>query len=169
MKTIETERLLIRKFTKEDAEFILEILNDPSFIQNIGNRNVHNLQDAENYILNGPVASYTKNGFGLCLVVLKETNESIGICGLIKRDALPDVDLGYAFLPNFWSKGYAFESTQAMLSYGWNHVNLNRIVAITDSSNTPSNRVLEKLGFTFEKMVKIAVDDIDLNLYVIHK
>lgn len=127
------------------------------------------MEDAEKYIINGPVTSYTKNGFGLCLVILNETNESIGMCGLIKRDTLPDVDLGYAFLPKFWSKGYAVESTQAMLNYGWEVVNLKRIVAITNPANTPSNRVLEKLGFVFEKMVKIAADDIDLNLYVISK
>lgn len=169
MQTIETERLQIRPFTTEDADFILELLNDPSFIKNIGDRNVHSITDAQAYILNGPVASYAKNGFGLCLVILRETGESIGMCGLINREQLDDIDLGYAFLPRYWSKGYALEAAKAMLEFGWSSAGLKRIVAITDPANTPSNRVLERLGFVFEKMVKIAVDDIDLNLYAIHK
>jgi RimJ/RimL family protein N-acetyltransferase len=169
MQTIETERLLLRPLVIEDAEFIIELLNDPSFIKNIGDRNVHNVEDAHGYILKGPVTSYEKNGFGLCLVTLKETGESIGMCGLIKRDALEDVDLGYAYLPRYWSKGFAVEAARATLEFGWNIIGLKRIVAITDPANTPSNRVLEKLGFVFEKMVKIAADDIDLNLYAIRR
>lgn len=169
METIETERLQIRPLATADADFILELLNDPSFIKNIGDRNVRSITDAQAYILNGPIASYAKNGFGLCLVTLKETGESMGMCGLINREQLDDVDLGYAFLPRYWSKGYALEAAQAMLEFGWNTADLKRIVAITDPVNTPSNRVLEKLGFVFEKMVKIAADDIDLNLYAIHK
>lgn len=169
MENIETERLLLRPLGMQDADFILELLNDPSFIKNIGDRNVHSVEDAHGYILKGPVTSYEKNGFGLCLVTLKETGESIGMCGLIKRDALEDVDLGYAYLPRYWSKGYAVEAAAATLNFGWQVIGLKRIVAITDPANTPSNRVLEKLGFTFEKMVRIAADDIDLNLYAIHK
>ncbi len=169
MDNLETERLLLRQFTTNDADFIIELLNDPSFIQNIGNRNVYTVEDAQKYILNGPVTSYDKNGFGLCRVILKETGESIGMCGLIKRDQLDDVDLGYAFLPQFWGKGYALEAAKVTLEHGWQTVGLKRIVAITDPANTPSNRVLEKLGFAFERIVKIAADDIDLNLYAIHK
>src|SRR6185503_13067540 len=109
MNILETERLQIRQLSREDAPFILQLVNEPSFIQNIGDRGVRTLADANSYILNGPVASYARNGFGLYLVVLKETNESIGMCGLIKRAGLDDVDIGYAFLPKFWSKGYAVE------------------------------------------------------------
>lgn len=169
MRNIDTERLLLRQFTTDDADFIIELLNDPSYIQNIGDRNIHTVEDAQTYILNGPIASYDKNGFGLCMVILKETSESIGMCGLIKRDTLKDVDLGYAFLPHFWGKGYAVEAAKAALEYGWQTVGLKRIVAITDPLNTASNHVLEKLGFVFEKIVKISADDIDLNLYAIHK
>lgn len=169
MKNIETERLLLRQFTADDTDFIVELLNEPSFIKNIGDRKVRTTEDAERYIVNGPMTSYTKNGFGLWMVQIKETGEPIGMCGLIKRDSLDDVDLGYAFLPKYWSKGYANEAAKATLDFGWHTVGLKRIVAITDPTNTPSNRVLEKLGFVFEKMVKIAVDDIDLNLYAIHK
>jgi RimJ/RimL family protein N-acetyltransferase len=169
MISIETTRLRIIELTTNHAEFIVELLNDPAFIQNIGDRKVRTPEDARNYILKGPIASYAQNGFGLCLVTLKETGESMGMCGLINREQLEDIDLGYAFLPRYWSKGYALEAAKAMLEFGWNHAGLKRIVAITDPANTPSNRVLEKLGFVFEKMVKIAADDIDLNLYAIQK
>jgi RimJ/RimL family protein N-acetyltransferase len=167
LEILETERLLLRQLSTEDAEFMLGLLNDPSFIRNIGDRGVRTTDDARSYILNGPVASYAKNGFGLYLAVLKETNESIGICGLIKRDVLEDVDIGYAFLPKFWSRGYAVESAQATKAYAKNVIGLNRIVAITDPANEGSIRVLEKIGLKFEKMVKLSEDDIDLKLFAI--
>ena len=163
--TLETERLYIRHLTKDDAPFILELLNDPSFIQNIGDRNVRTMTDAESYITNGPVSSYEKNGFGLDLVTLKETGQSIGICGLIKRDTLEDVDIGYAFLPKFWKKGYAVESALAVLEYGLTVQKLKRIVAITLEANKGSVRVLERIGLKFEKMVKLKGDDEELMLF----
>jgi RimJ/RimL family protein N-acetyltransferase len=162
---LETERLLLRHLSTEDAEFILELLNEPSFIQNIGDRGVRTIEAANSYILNGPVASYAKNGFGLDLVKLKETDESIGMCGLIKRDTLEDVDIGYAFLPRFWSKGYAVEAAQAVKEYARDVIKLNRIVAIVDPENQGSIRVLEKIGLQFEKMVRLSEDDIDLKLF----
>lgn len=165
MNILETERLVLRQFSAEDAAFILELVNEPSFIQNIGDRRVRTLEDAQAYILNGPIASYAKNGFGLYLVALKETNEAIGMCGLIKRQTLEDVDIGYAFLPKFWSKGYAVESAQAVKAYAKDVIGLKRIVAITDPANAGSIRVLEKLGLRFEKMVRLSQDDIDLKLF----
>ncbi|MDP1546331.1 MAG: GNAT family N-acetyltransferase [Anaerolineales bacterium] len=167
MHSLETERLSVRPFTTDDAAFILELLNEPSFIQNIGDRNVRTLEDARNYLNNGPIASYEKNGFGLSLVTLKETGESIGMCGLIKRDALDDVDIGYAFLPPFWSKGYAVEAAQAMKGYAKEKAGLKRLVAIVDPVNEGSIRVLEKIGMSYEQMIKLAADDIDLKLFSI--
>jgi RimJ/RimL family protein N-acetyltransferase len=149
----------------EDADFILEQLNEPSFIQNIGDRGVRTLADANSYLVRGPIASYAKNGFGLYLVVLKETNQSIGMCGLIKRDGLDDVDIGYSFLPRFWSKGYAVEAALATIEYARNVIGLKRLVAITDPANEGSIRVLEKIGLRFEKMVRLSEDDIDLKLF----
>lgn len=165
MKILETERLLLRQFSIDDAQFILELVNEPSFIQNIGDRGVRTLADANSYILNGPVASYAKNGFGLYLVALKETGESIGVCGLIKRAGLDDVDIGYAFLPRFWSKGYAIEAARAVKEYARDPIGLKRLVAIVDPTNEGSIRVLEKLGMRFEKMVRLSADDIDLKLF----
>lgn len=164
MNILETERLTLRQFTAEDAPFILELVNEPSFIQNIGDRNVRSLADAVKYIEAGPVISYARNGFGLYLVQLKESGESIGMCGLIKRAALEDVDIGYAFLPKFWSKGYAVESALAVKEQA-RSLGLRRLVAIVDPANIGSIRVLEKLGLTFEKMVRLAADDIELKLF----
>ena len=164
MNILETKRLTLRQFTSDDATFILELLNEPSFIQNIGNRGARSVSDAIKYIETGPVASYARNGFGLYLVELKESGESIGMCGLIKREALADVDIGYAFLPKFWSKGYAVESALAVKEQA-RSLELKHLVAITDPSNIGSIRVLEKIGLTFEKMIKLSSDDIELKLF----
>ena len=167
MNILETERLLIRQLSTDDAPFILQLLNEPSFVQNIGDRGVRTLSDAEIYIEKGPVASYARNGFGLCLVTLKESGESIGMCGLIKREALEDVDIGYAFLPKFWSMGYAFEAALACKQYAHEVIGLTRLVAIVDPENQGSIRVLEKLGMKFEKMIRLSVDDIELKLFAV--
>ena len=166
MNILETERLTLRQFTADDAAFILELVNEPSFIQNIGDRGVRTLADAVRYIETGPVASYARNGFGLYLVQLKESGESIGMCGLIKRAALEDVDIGYAFLPRFWSKGYAVEAARAVKEQA-RGLGLKRLAAIVDPANTGSIRVLEKLGLVFEKTIKLSADDIDLKLFAI--
>lgn len=165
MNTIETDRLTIRPLAREDAPFILELLNEPSFIKNIGDRGVRTVSDAERYIETGPVASYARNGFGLCLVVLKESGESIGMCGLIRREVLEDVDLGYAFLPRFWSKGYAVEAALAVKTYAKETMGLKRLVAVVDPVNADSIRLLRKIGMKLERMVKLREDDIDLELY----
>lgn len=150
----DTERLLIRQLTPDDAAFILRLLNEPSFLQNIGDRGVRTLQDARNYILTGPMASYAQHGFGLFRVELKDTGAPIGLCGLLKRDYLQDVDIGFAFLPQFWSKGYAYESAAAMMTFGRETLGLTRIVAITAPDNQGSMRVLRKIGLEFERMIR---------------
>jgi RimJ/RimL family protein N-acetyltransferase len=165
VSVLETDRLTLRQLTNDDAPFILELLNEPSFIQNIGDRNVRTLEDAQAYILNGPVKSYEKHGFGLHAIILKDTDEPIGMCGLIKRDGLEDVDIGYALLPKFWSKGYAVEAAQVVKEYAKDVVGLKRLVAIVDPANQGSIRVLEKIGLRYEKMVRLSADDIELKLY----
>lgn len=165
MQSLETDRLVLRPMNEEDAEFILELLNDPSFIQNIGDRKIRTLDGAKAYIANGPAASYTKHGFGLCIVELKESGEPMGMCGLIKRSTLGDVDIGYAFLPKYWSRGYAAEAALAVKHFARDVIGLKRLVAIVDPDNPASIRVLEKLGMTFEKMVRLAEDDIELKLF----
>lgn len=165
MTILETERLILRQFTTDDAGFILKLLNEPSWIQNIGDRHIRTLDDACAYIVNGPVKSYEKNGFGLWAIVLKETNEAIGMCGLIKRDTLEDVDIGYALLPKFWSKGYAVEAARATKDYAKHAVGLKRLVAIVDPANEGSIRVIEKIGLRYEKMIRLSDDDIDLKFF----
>ena len=165
LKTFHTERLILRPMTERDADFILELLNEPSFIRNIGDRKVRTLEGAKAYITNGPVASYAKNGFGLYLVQLRQSGESMGMCGLIQRNTLKDVDIGYAFLPKFWSKGYAFEAAQAMKQYAQDELGLKRLVAVVDPENLPSIRLLEKLGMRYERIVRLSADDIELKLF----
>ncbi|HNO94125.1 MAG TPA: GNAT family N-acetyltransferase [Anaerolineales bacterium] len=164
MEAIHSERLTLRPLGLDDAGFIFELVNEPSFIQNIGDRGVRTLADAEKYIENGPLASYAKNGFGLLAVTLKETGEPIGMCGLIKRDTLEDVDIGYAFLPKFWLKGYAVEAARTVMGTA-KALGLKRVVAIVDPANTGSIRVLERLGMSFEKMIRLSADDIELKLF----
>ena len=165
MKILETDRLILRQLSTKDAAFILELVNEPSFIQNIGDRGVRTLEDACAYILRVAISSYEKNGFGLYLVELKDLGQSIGMCGLIKRDGLEDVDIGYAFLPRFWLKGYAVEAAAAVKDYARDVLGLKRLVAITDPANQGSIRVLEKIGLKYEKMVRLSADDIELKLF----
>lgn len=165
MNVAETERLRVRWLNTGDSAFILELVNEPSWIRFIGDKGVKTPQDAVRYIENGPVAMYKRVGFGLYMVELKEIGQPIGICGLIKREGLKDVDLGFAFLPRFWSKGYAFESASAVISYGSKVLGLRRIVAILSRDNHRSSRLLEKLGFCFEGTIKLRPDDEELKLY----
>lgn len=165
MKVAESERLVLRHLETRDAAFILELLNEPSWLQYIGDKGVATLQSAERYIDNGPVEMYRRLGFGLYLVELKGTAAPIGICGLIKRDALDDVDLGFALLSPFRGKGYAFEAASAVMSYGNVEFGLSRIIAIISQDNHPSGKLLEKLGFRFERLVRLQADGEALKLY----
>jgi RimJ/RimL family protein N-acetyltransferase len=160
-----TDRLLLRWLGNRDAAFVLELVNEPSWIRFIGNKGIATLDDARRYIRNGPVEMYERLGFGLYLVELKETGEPIGICGLIKRETMEDVDLGFAFLPRFWRKGYALESAAAVMKYAKRVLGLARIVAIVSPDNSRSAKLLEKLGFRSEGMVRLQANGADLALY----
>lgn len=137
-----------------------ELLNSPSWIQFIGDRGIRTTEQARNYILSGPMEMYTQLGFGHYAVERKEDNAPIGICGLIKRDYLNDVDLGYAFLPNYWGGGYAFEAASAIVEYGKSHFQLPRIVAITMPNNYRSIKMLEKLGFQMERLIQYGNEEL---------
>jgi RimJ/RimL family protein N-acetyltransferase len=162
---LETDRLILRRLSTDDDAFILELVNEPSFLRNIGDRGVRTLDDARGYILKGPVASYERFGFGLYLVALKETGVPVGMCGLLKRESLEDVDIGFAFLPRFWSQGYAFESASAVLAYGRESLGLRRVVAITAPHNEGSIKLLRKLGLAFEKNIKLPGEDEETSLF----
>jgi len=165
LTVIETERLLLRHLTPNDAPFILDLLNQPSFLQFIGDRGVRTLDDARQYIAKGPAASYARHGFGLYLTALRASGEPVGLCGLIKRDTLPDVDVGYAFLPQFWAKGYATEAATAVLAYGRQTLHIPRIIAIVNPDNAGSIAVLQKVGLRFEKMVRLSEDEPEVLLF----
>ena len=162
MIVLETERLTLRWLDVKDAPFILELVNDPAWIQFIGDKGIRNLEDAKNYILNGPVDMYNKMGFGLYLVERKEDLTPLGMCGLIKRDSLEDVDIGFAFLEKFRSKGYGYESAAAVIEYGVQKLGLKRIVAITSIDNVASGTLLEKVGLRFEKIISDSGEDLKL-------
>jgi RimJ/RimL family protein N-acetyltransferase len=167
VKVLETERLILRWLSVADAEFILRLLNEPSFLHYIGDKGVKTIADARKYILGGPVVSYEQLGFGLYLTELKEDGVPIGICGLLKRESLDDVDIGFAFLPEFWRHGYAFESAAAVMAYGRDVVGLPRIVAITSPDNGDSIKVLRKLGLRFERMIKLSEGGPAINLFAL--
>ncbi len=163
-KILETERLMLREIAKSDDHFILDLLNQPSFIENIGDRNVRDLAQAQEYIETRFIKSYVENGFGLYLVELK-SGIPIGISGLVKRDSLPDPDIGFAFSPQYCGVGYALESAKAVMRLGVETLGLARIVAITTQTNDSSIKLLEKLGFKFESLIKQPHDDEELNLF----
>jgi RimJ/RimL family protein N-acetyltransferase len=167
LKVLETERLALRWLKVEDAGFILKLVNEPAWKQYIGDFGVRSLEDAVNYIERGPVAMYARRGFGLYLVELKETGVPVGICGLIKRDALEDVDIGFALLQEFRGRGYAYESALAVLAFGRFAFQLTRIVAISSRDNHESTRLLEKLGFHFERTARLKPEAAEVNLYAI--
>lgn len=162
---IETERLILRKFTLEDAPFVLELVNTSAWLQFIGDRNVHTVEESESYLRNGNLKSYAEHGFGFYLVATKESNEAIGMCGLVKRDSLEDVDIGFAFMPNSIGKGYGYEAASATLDYALNVLKLGRIVAIVDPHNVSSIALIKKIGLKYEKMVQISTNDIELMLF----
>lgn len=164
-KILETERLILRDFDANDAEFIVELLNSPGWLKFIGNKKVKTLDDARKYLENGPLKSYNENGFGLSMVELKFVGVPIGMCGLIKRDTLDDVDIGFAMLSEFARTGYGYEIAAATLEYGRKKLGLERIVAITVEYNEASIALLKKIGLKFEKMIEIPNDDEKLMLF----
>lgn len=154
MVVLKTDRLYLREQNLEDAAFIFELVNDPAWIQYIGDRGVKTLEDAKTYIRDGAMASYHQHGFGLWLVAQTSDDAAIGVCGLIKRDNLEDVDIGFAFLPSYRGLGYAVESAAAVMEYGRQHLGIHRIVAITTPDNEASQRLLKKIGMQFEQMIR---------------
>jgi RimJ/RimL family protein N-acetyltransferase len=165
MKILETDRLILRRIALEDAEFMLQLLNEPSFHRFIGDKGVRTIDDARNYIEQGPLASYERFGFGLFLTELRESHVPIGMCGLLKRDTLEDVDIGFAFMPQFWKQGYAVESASAVTAYAKDVIGLKRLAAITSPDNDKSISVLTKLGMTFQRLIRLTEDAPEVKLF----
>ena len=149
-----TERLHLRQFTHDDAQFIIQLLNQKSFIDNIADKGVRTVDDAIDYLDKGPMDSYQKFGFGLAMVTLK-TGEPIGMCGLLKRPELEEADIGYSLIDKFAGKGYASEAAQAVLQQAFQQYDLKKIAAVTSPNNASSIGLLEKLGFHFVKRIEL--------------
>ena len=167
LPALETGRLTLRRIGLGDAGFILGLLNEPSFLLHIGDKGVRTENEARRYIENGPLASYARFGFGLGLLQRRDGGEPIGICGLLKRDWLEDVDLGFALRPPFWGRGYAFEAASAVLVQAREELGLRRIVAVTSLDNGPSIQLLGKLGFRFERIARFTEGGEELRLFAI--
>lgn len=165
MNVLETERLLLRRFTVSDDAFTLELLNDPAWLRFIGDKGVKTLADARDYLRKGPIDMYERLGFGAYLAERRGDGVPMGLCGLIKRDTLPDVDLGFAFLPPYRAMGYGYEAASAVMAYGRRAFGLTRLVAITSPDNVASAGLLEKLGFVFEKSVRLGEESHDVKLF----
>lgn len=162
---LETERLLLREFTEGDADFICRLLNSPGWLKNIGSRGIENEDNAREYINSKLRKAYTELGFGFYLIELKQSGESVGMCGLVKREGLDDVDVGFALLPEYEGYGYAYEAASAMVEYAENNLSIKSLSAITIPTNKSSIKLLEKIGLKFSKMIKIPNDPAELMLF----
>lgn len=151
--SFETERLIIRPVTIDDAPFIHELVNTPKWLENIGDRKVYSISDAEEYITSRISAQFEKLGFGNYMVVRKEDGKSMGNCGLYDRPGLDGIDLGFAFLPQFVGMGYGFEAASKLKEAAKVDFMIKSLNAITIESNLPSQSLLLKLGFTFQKLI----------------
>ena len=163
---LETDRLILRRLGEDDGAFMLGLLNEPSFHRYIGDRGVRTEDEARAYIRNGAMASYEKFGFGLWLVLRKDDGAPIGICGLLKRDTLPDVDVGFAFRPAYWSQGFGIESAAAVLAHGRVAFALPRVAAIVQADNASSIQLLERLDFHFARRIEWPGDTAEVHLYM---
>jgi RimJ/RimL family protein N-acetyltransferase len=166
VQVLETERLSLRHFDFDDAEFIVRLLNEPSFVEFIGDKGVRTIEDAREYLQKGPLDSYERFGYGLNMVELKEAGQAIGMCGLVRRETLDDADIGYAFLEQYWSRGYARESAEAVLDHARDTLGLDRIVAIVTPKNHSSIKLLEKIGLPFNRMIRLSDEDEELQFFV---
>ena len=162
---VETKRLTLREINIEDAAFILRLVNEPSFIANIGDKGVRNLDDAEGFIRDGYWTNQKRPGYGMFLVELKEGRVPIGGCGLLYRNTLDVTDVGFAFLPEYWNHGFAYEAAEAILNYGHLTLGIKKIVGLTTQDNLGSINLLKKLGMDLEKAVKMFDDDPGTVLY----
>ena len=156
---VETKRLILREINVEDAEFVLRLVNEPSFVSNIGDKGLKNIDDAERFILEGYWTNQERSGYGMFLVELKGGGDPIGSCGLLYRKVLDVTDIGFAFLPEFWNRGFAYEAAEAIMKYGHSTLGVKKIVGLTSEDNLGSINLLKKLGMDFKKTVKMSDDD----------
>lgn len=165
MEILETERLRLRTLAVNDAAFYLKLVNDPSWLRFIGDKGIHTLDEARAAIATGPIESQRVHGFSLYLVELKATGLPLGICGLVRRETLPEVDLGYAFMPAHCGQGFAREAAAAVLAYAREQLGLRSLLAIVSSDNQRSIHLLDTLGFRFERRLRLRPERDEGSLY----
>lgn len=165
VQVMETDRLILREMEEDDAEFVLELLNEPGWLEHIGDRGVHSQEDARAYIRGKLRVSYAENGFGFYAVLLRGSNTPAGICGIVKRPSLDDVDLGFAFLERHCGQGLAREASEEVIRFAREELALDRLVAITSPQNTASVRLLTRLGMEYEGLVRLEGEGEDLKLF----
>lgn len=151
LKILETERLILARLTIADATFLLEIMNEPGFVEFVADRGLRTEADAARYLAEKILPDYERFGFGFYRVSLKDCGTAIGICGLVKRDVLEDPDIGFSMLERFWRKGYAYEAAVAVMDYGRTVLGLPRICGVTAPENRASQHLLAKLGLKFQR------------------
>lgn len=166
-KNFETVRLIIQPTSTRDAEFILELLNSPKYIQFVGDKNLKNTEDAEKYINDRMITQLERLGYSNYTVLRKSDNMKIGCVGLYDREGVEGIDIGYSFLPEFEGKGYAFEAAAELKRAAKEEFNLKDLYAITVQENRGSRKLLEKLGFAFKEVIHIPNDPNELMLYIL--
>ena len=165
MNIIKTERLLINRITLDDAPYILELMNDKDWIRNIGDRGMKSIEDVEEYIRTKFLKTYEESNIGFYSLILQKSHEFIGIAGLVDREGIDYIDIGYGLLPDYRGKGYALEASQAIYDYGYKELKIEKIVAIVNPDNSSSIQLLSKLGLKFEKMVRFPDEEKDIMLF----
>ena len=162
---LETERLVLRRFTRDDAEFVRELVNEPGWLRHIGDRKVHTLEDALGYLERAMLAQYARLGFGFYRVERREDGVPVGLCGLVRREGMPDADLGFALLARHERRGYAFEAAERVVRHAREDLGLARLAAITRPDNAGSIALLVKLGMRYERAFRLPGEGEELSLY----
>jgi [ribosomal protein S5]-alanine N-acetyltransferase len=166
---IDTARLTLRPFTTDDAAFIVELLNSPGWHRWIGDRKVRTIDDAQTYLRNGPIKQQAEHGYALWAIDRRDDGTTVGMCGLVRREGLPDADIGYALLPQHERQGYAREAALATLAFAFDSARLQSVLAVTHPDNAASSRLLESIGLRFERTVQLPKIDGPSSLYAITK
>lgn len=162
---LQTERLALRRLTREDADLMLAVWNDPAFHKYVGDRGIRTIEQAQEAMAGGALLLYEEYGYGPFRVALRENDQPIGICGLFRREKVEDPDIGWSVLPDYSGRGYAFEAATAVLEYAFGSLGLTRILAFITEGNAPSVGLAKKLGLRYERMARIVGDDEDVCLY----
>ena len=165
MIVLETERLTLRHLTLDDDQFIYGLMNEPAYIENIGDRNIHSFADAGRYIQEKLTPSYQQHGYGLYAVESKSDQQPIGIAGFVKREILEAADIGFAFLSNHRQRGYGYEAASHLMEYGRAKLSMTRIFGVTSPTNHSSIQLLQKLGLRFERMIRLPTYDRESMLF----